>query len=94
MYEQALERVAELSNFLFLLCGIVFVLGAVVLAFWKKLNDVNKEHKKEIAVKDKAIAKLNSANLETLKDNTAAMVKMMTLFDEIRNDIKDVKNGD
>jgi len=70
---------------------------ALVLGIWyftKQIETQGKAHRKAIVAKDKEIAKMNESYLGIVTDNTAAMVKMLTLFDEMRNDIKDVKNGD
>ena len=93
MFELALERIAKSSDLLVLMCAIIFVLGMVIRVLWKKINENDETHRKAMVAKDKEISKLNATNLETVTDNTAAMIELKNVTDEIRNDIKDVKNG-
>ena len=96
MYEKSFDlvynRLVEASDVIVVMVIIIIALGFTIYKLWGKISNAEKAHKKLVAAKDKEIARVNSSNIEIVKSNTGAMTKMLILFDEIRNDIKDFKN--
>lgn len=89
----AYNRIAESSDLIVVFVVIIAALGYALRILWKRHVANVDSDKKAIIAKDEEIARLNTVNSDTLKDNIGVMTKMLVVFDEVRNDIKDVKNG-
>ena len=82
------KKMNELGELLLQQSPLIIALGVGIWHFTKEI----KIKDKIINDKCKEIARVNAANIDIVKNNTKAMTKMLTLFNEIRNDIKDFKN--
>ena len=100
MYDIVYDRLANAADVIVVMAFIILSLGVVVRVLWKKIEAKDKDilavtaaHALAMA-KEKELAKVQDIkNLEAVAANTAAMVQVSTMFNELRNDLKDIKNG-
>lgn len=104
MYEKGFEivynRLANAADVIVVMAIIVVALGVALRVLWKKIDQKDKDILSLTKAHSKAIEKEKDygkerdiENLEAVSANTAAMVHVSTQFNELRNDIKELKNG-
>jgi len=97
MYDIVYNRLAQSSDVIFVLGMFILFLVGVLIYIYKRSE--KKEETNKTIIKDlhiahsKDIEDLNASILKALIDNTAALVSIDKNYTELRDDIKDIKNG-